>query len=319
MFTSFEEVNEAERTKELPKDHLEINVFSAYMKGLMLVMPSIIKDKYEINIDNRSRIIDDIISTYKNLVKVIYDGKEYRNFLNDKDSDREYAYYEEVFTINELDKNDYETISEKLIAILKNLSTCSNLLSLDDINKFKFEFQDYIKNGYDDIISWSNFRKAWKIHTLLEVAERISLLSTCRGTAVGAVLTDYDFSIIASGFNGNPSGFSHCDTSYATEEELHDQSTELHAEANCIARASVSRFVALTNLFCTHLPCWECAKTIIASKARLNITNIFVRRIYSSKKQGGHTAEQVIGYLNKAGINVFIVPNCQSSNQNLQN
>lgn len=87
--------------------------------------------------------------------------------------------------------------------------------------------------------------------------------ATCRRGSTGCVAVK-DKRIIASGYNGAPEGFPHCD-----EDTCNDKKpciNTIHAEANLIAfaaRAGISLEGA--TLYCTHAPCLNCARLILQS------------------------------------------------------
>lgn len=129
--------------------------------------------------------------------------------------------------------------------------------------------------------------------------------STCPRGQVGAIAVR-DYRIVASGYNGSPSGQPHCsdvgcDLSWWAETKYSPQEVHclraVHAEANVIAFAAKAG-VALkdTTLFCTHQPCLHCGKLIINS----GITAVH------------YDAEQVRNpdwneQLYQAGVNVFAI------------
>jgi len=96
---------------------------------------------------------------------------------------------------------------------------------------------------------------------LMDAAKLAAKRSTCLRLNVGAVLAR-NGRIIATGYNGSPTGFEHCtpDTCgpdkpcYAT----------VHAEANAIyfaARHGIATEGA--DMYCTDSPCKTCAEAII--------------------------------------------------------
>ena len=98
-----------------------------------------------------------------------------------------------------------------------------------------------------------------------ELFIRIALLfskrSTCKRGQVGVVAIK-DSRIIATGYNGSPSGLPHCSDESCTLTEGCVNS--IHAEANLIAfasRAGIS--LEGTTLYCTHAPCRKCAQLIV--------------------------------------------------------
>ena len=93
----------------------------------------------------------------------------------------------------------------------------------------------------------------------LRIAEEWGKLSYCKRKQVGALIVK-DKMIISDGYNGTPSGFEN----YCEDESGYTKWYVLHAEANAIAKVAQSNESCKDAvLFCTHLPCIECAKLII--------------------------------------------------------
>lgn len=96
----------------------------------------------------------------------------------------------------------------------------------------------------------------------LDIARLIAKRGTCWRMQVGAVITR-NGRIISSGYNGSllegDCSNIGCDLNSAC---LH----AVHAEANAISFAA-NQGLALegTTLYCTHQPCYDCAKLIIQS------------------------------------------------------
>lgn len=93
-------------------------------------------------------------------------------------------------------------------------------------------------------------------------ARTIATRGTCDRLRVGAVLVR-DNCAFATGYNGAPSGFAHCDE---VGHMMHGGHCirSVHAEQNAIvqaARHGVSTVGA--TLYCTHYPCVLCAKLLI--------------------------------------------------------
>jgi len=112
------------------------------------------------------------------------------------------------------------------------------------------------------------------------VAER----STCLRRKVGAVLVK-DKRILATGYNGAPSGLKHClDIGCLREKEgipsgeRHELCRGLHAEQNVIIQAAYHGIsIADSTIFCTNLPCVICTKMLINSGVKC----IFYREGYA--------------------------------------
>lgn len=128
------------------------------------------------------------------------------------------------------------------------------------------------------------------------VAER----STCLRRKVGAVLVK-DKRILATGYNGAPSGLKHClDIGCLREEEgipsgeRHELCRGLHAEQNVIIQAAYHGIsIADSTIFCTNLPCVICTKMLINA----GVKYIFYREGYADTLSRDMLAE--------AGINLI--------------
>jgi len=117
-------------------------------------------------------------------------------------------------------------------------------------------------------------RPDWDTY-FMEMAKLASRRSSCLRRAVGAVLVR-DKRLLATGYNGVPSGVTHCEETGCLREKLqvpsgerHELCRGLHAEQNAIIQAAlhgVSTRGAV--LYCTTLPCIICAKMLINSGVR---------------------------------------------------
>jgi len=117
-------------------------------------------------------------------------------------------------------------------------------------------------------------RPDWDTY-FMEMAKLASRRSSCLRRAVGAVLVR-DKRLLATGYNGVPSGVTHCEETGCLREKLqvpsgerHELCRGLHAEQNAIIQAAlhgVSTKGAV--LYCTTLPCIICAKMLINSGVR---------------------------------------------------
>lgn len=96
----------------------------------------------------------------------------------------------------------------------------------------------------------------------MTVAIMTASRSTCPRATVGAILVK-DKNIIATGYNGTPSGTKHCTDKGCDVVNEHCVAT-VHAEANCIAQAAKhGHSVKDSILYCTHKPCHNCMKLLI--------------------------------------------------------
>lgn len=106
----------------------------------------------------------------------------------------------------------------------------------------------------------------------MDIVELVSKRSTCLRRKVGAVLVR-DKRMLATGYNGSPSGIRHCcEVGCLREErkipsgERHELCRGLHAEQNAIIQAALHGVsVKGATLYCTNHPCIICTKMIINS------------------------------------------------------
>ena len=112
-------------------------------------------------------------------------------------------------------------------------------------------------------------RPSWDEY-FTEMASLVSKRSTCLRRYVGAVLVK-DKRILATGYNGAPSGLKHCVEVGCLRKKLHIPSGErhelcraLHAEQNALIQASLYGIsVKGSVLYSTCQPCVICAKMLI--------------------------------------------------------
>lgn len=112
-------------------------------------------------------------------------------------------------------------------------------------------------------------RPSWDEY-FMDITRRVATRSTCLRRAVGAILV-HDKRIIASGYNGGPSGLAHCLDIGCLREKLgipsgqqHELCRGIHAEQNAIiqaARYGVS--IEGSVLYCTTQSCTQCTKMLI--------------------------------------------------------
>jgi dCMP deaminase len=112
-------------------------------------------------------------------------------------------------------------------------------------------------------------RPGWDEY-FMEITKLVARRSTCCRRQVGAVLVK-DKRILATGYNGAPSGLPHCiDVGCLRERndipsgERHELCRGLHAEQNVIIQAARHGIpIQGATLYCTTSPCSICAKMII--------------------------------------------------------
>jgi len=117
-------------------------------------------------------------------------------------------------------------------------------------------------------------RPDWDTY-FMDMAKLAARRSSCLRRAVGAVLVK-DRRLLATGYNGVPSGVTHCEVTGCLRERLNVPSGErhelcrgLHAEQNAIIQAAFHG-VSIRDavLYCTNLPCIICAKMLINAGVR---------------------------------------------------
>lgn len=112
-------------------------------------------------------------------------------------------------------------------------------------------------------------RPSWDIY-FMDIASLVASRSTCLRRQVGAVLVK-DKHILATGYNGTPTGITHCEVTGCLREQLNVPSGErhelcrgLHAEQNAIIQAARhGTDIHGATLYCTNSPCVICSKMLI--------------------------------------------------------
>ena len=112
-------------------------------------------------------------------------------------------------------------------------------------------------------------RPTWEEY-FMEITRLVAKRATCLRRQVGAVLV-MDKRLLATGYNGAPSGLAHClEVGCLREEkqipsgERHELCRGLHAEQNVIIQAAFHGIpIQGSTLYCTNLPCAICTKMLI--------------------------------------------------------
>jgi dCMP deaminase len=142
-------------------------------------------------------------------------------------------------------------------------------------------------------------RPTWDEY-FMEIVELIKSRSTCLRRQVGALLVK-DKRILATGYNGAPSGCTHCSEIGCLRDELkipsgqrHELCRAIHAEQNALVQAAYSgTSVRGSTLYVTHQPCVLCAKMAI---------NAGIRKIVF---KGDYPDELAMELLQESGIRVI--------------
>jgi len=141
-------------------------------------------------------------------------------------------------------------------------------------------------------------RPDWDVY-FLKMAQLAATRSTCLRRHVGAVLVK-EKKILATGYNGAPSGVPHClDVGCLREQQnipsgqRHELCRGLHAEQNAIIQAAFHGVsIRDSILFCTNFPCVICSKMLI---------NAGIRSIFYLEGYPDSLSEQL---LNEAGMDL---------------
>lgn len=104
----------------------------------------------------------------------------------------------------------------------------------------------------------------------MDIARVVATRSTCLRRSVGAILV-HDKRILATGYNGAPTGVAHCHEVGCLREQLgvapgerHEICRGSHAEQNVLAQAARhGTAVEGATLYSTNEPCAICTKLLI--------------------------------------------------------
>lgn len=123
-------------------------------------------------------------------------------------------------------------------------------------------------------------RLAWDNY-FMELAKIALRRSTCLRRQVGAILVE-DNHVIATGYNGAPSGLEHCDIVGCLRKKLNIPSGQrqeicrgAHAEENAIVQSALHGVSTKgATLYTTNTPCTHCAKIIINAGIKRVVCNL---------------------------------------------
>ena len=116
----------------------------------------------------------------------------------------------------------------------------------------------------------------------LEIASTVAKRSTCMRRSVGCVLVDSQNHIVATGYNGVPSKFTHCldspcEGAFSLSGTDLDLCNALHAEVNAFLQL---RSDDVLTAYLTVSPCFSCAKMF----ANSNVECIVAKELYVHEK-----------------------------------
>ena len=133
----------------------------------------------------------------------------------------------------------------------------------------------------------------------IRIAKLVAERSTCLRRAVGALIVK-NKRILTTGYNGTPSGITHCEVAGCLREKLkvpsgerHELCRGLHAEQNAIIQAALHGVdIHGATLYCTNQPCSICAKMLI---------NAGIKEIVM---ESGYPDEMAKEFFEEAGVEV---------------
>ncbi len=112
-------------------------------------------------------------------------------------------------------------------------------------------------------------RESWHDY-FMAIAKKAASRSTCLRRKVGAVAVNRRHRIIATGYNGAPSGMSHCtkDTCIRIQRNIPsgtqlDLCKAIHAEANMVLQ--LGEQLEGATVYCTNKPCTGCLKLLMGA------------------------------------------------------
>jgi len=128
-------------------------------------------------------------------------------------------------------------------------------------------------------------RPSWDEY-FMDITEMVASRSTCLRRKVGAVLV-LDNRILATGYNGSPSGLKHCEEVGCIRQEREIESGRdlhlcrgAHAEANLITQCAKFGIRAEgSTLYVNTSPCSLCMKLLV----NVGIKKIVYRELYQDK------------------------------------
>lgn len=138
--------------------------------------------------------------------------------------------------------------------------------------------------------------RSWHL-TWMHVADEIAQRSACTRSQVGAVAVGPDNRYQVVGYNGRAAG----DPGQCPRERdggPKESCTAIHAEANALLQADRTRITGGT-LYCTRLPCWDCAK-LLANSGLAAVA-------YRLEDEDRSRHSEIHAYLSRCGLHVIVM------------
>lgn len=144
-----------------------------------------------------------------------------------------------------------------------------------------------------------DFTRPSRDSVLLTTAHTFARRGTCGRAQVGAVIAR-DGRILVTGYNGPVANAPHC-SQVCLQTSSDGCSRSVHAEANCIAYAA-RHGISIENatIYCTHLPCRNCAQLIINSG--------LARVVFQVDYRGSEPKYNGRSLLMESGIDIMHLP-----------
>lgn len=99
----------------------------------------------------------------------------------------------------------------------------------------------------------------------MAIAHQVATRSTCLDKQVGCVLVDTSDHIIATGYNGAPSGFPHCVNCTVNQYNNKMLCVSAHAEQNAMLMCDTTKIACC---YCTLEPCIVCTRMLMNTSCR---------------------------------------------------
>jgi len=128
----------------------------------------------------------------------------------------------------------------------------------------------------------------------MEIAKLISKRSPCKSRQVGCIIVDKYFHIKATGYNGPPQGFPHCEECKRPKQTGNNlfECLAVHAEMNALIQCGYNH--KINAIYITDFPCEACAKMIC---------NTTLSELYYQREYGNN--EIALKVLTQKGIRIF--------------
>lgn len=109
----------------------------------------------------------------------------------------------------------------------------------------------------------------------IDMAKLAASRGTCTRRKVGCILVSKENQVLATGYNGVPSGFTHCidkpceGASYESGQGL-DKCESIHAEMNAVINCKDVK--EIYTAYCTTAPCIHCIKVLLNTGCKRLVT-----------------------------------------------